>query len=125
MTATEHGLPEMRQQARAQLLRPDMGLIGDDLQDTINTYYDRRQPDLNELRRDVVNAHAVRWTFPFGVDDVENDVLKELTQKYPAFRDDYLEGMRRGIERLGAMMNEDFAVLEAEEAQKAMSRMTL
>ena len=125
MTATEHDLPEMRQQARAQLLRPEVGLIGDSLKDTIGTYYGRRQPELNELRRDVVDAHAIRWTWKFGRDVVDKDVLKELMQECPAFREDYIEGMTRGTERLKAMMHEDFAVLEAEEAQRAMNRLTL
>lgn len=126
--ADAHNLPEMKQQARAQLLNPDVGLISNGIRYTVANYYyyNNDQVGIEQLRKEVVYAHAFSWHDQFSRDTVEGmDIMKELMHEYPAFSQDYVEGVTRHLETVKAMLEEQDAHFATLDAERALGRMTL
>ena len=89
--ADEHGLPEMKEQARTQLLCPEIDWFCGSLEDTVNIYYGWRVESyaFQRLRQDVVAAHAGVWLRKLE----EIGYLDEFISENPQFGLDLMKGL--------------------------------
>ena len=89
--ADEHGLPEVKVQARTQLLCPEIDWICGSLEDTVSMYYgwDVESYAFQKLRQDVVAAHAGVWMRKFE----EIGYLDEFISENPQFGLDLMKGL--------------------------------
>ena len=91
--ADKHDLPEMKQQARSQLLCPDIDMISGCLIDTVTIYYGSSVDSyaFERLREDVVAAHAGAWMRELE----ERGYLDEMISENPQFGLDLMKGLLR------------------------------